>query len=132
MKTVLPVVAVLGTLITCHARLFTFTRDNVVRYTAKNPFGQFEDGRPRVPDDLLEKVRELSSEDIWSVLSEGGYQNQYEGNWQILHPGKKLVGRAVTAQYMPTTACRQLRAELVPLHPMRRPLNSRESHLNFK
>jgi regulator of RNase E activity RraA len=51
---------------------------------------------------LLEKVRGLSSEEIWSVLSQAGYRNQFEGNWQTLHPGKKLVGRAVTAQYMPS------------------------------
>ena len=55
MKAVLLMVAVIGTLVTCHAQLFTFTRDDVIRYTAKNPFGRFEDGRPKVPDDLLEK-----------------------------------------------------------------------------
>ena len=57
--------------------------------------------KPVSRKDLLEKVRELSSEEVWSVLSQAGYLSQYEGNWQILHPGKKLVGRAVTAQYMP-------------------------------
>jgi 4-hydroxy-4-methyl-2-oxoglutarate aldolase len=101
MKAMLLVIAVLSNLVTCRAQLFTFTRDDVIRYTAKNPFGRFEDGRPKVPDDMLEKVRELSSEEVWSVLSQAGYVSKYEGNWQILHPGKKLVGRAVTAQYMP-------------------------------
>jgi 4-hydroxy-4-methyl-2-oxoglutarate aldolase len=72
MKAVLLVVAVLGTLVACHAQLFTFTRDDVIRYTVKNPLGRFGDGRPKVPDDLLEKVRELSSEEVWSVLSRAG------------------------------------------------------------
>ena len=49
MKAVLLVVAVLGTLVTCHAQLFTFTRDDVIRYTAKNPFGRFGDADPKYP-----------------------------------------------------------------------------------
>lgn len=102
MKTVLLALAFLGSsVVPCCAQLFIFERNDMMRYTSKNPFDRFEDGRPKVPDDLLEKVKALSSEKIWSVLHQAGYPNQYEGNWQILHPGKKLVGRAVTAQYMP-------------------------------
>jgi regulator of RNase E activity RraA len=73
----------------------------MIRYTAANPYERFEDGRPKVPDSLLEKFRGLSAEEVWAVLPGEGYHNQYEGNWQILHPEKKLVGRAVTAQFMP-------------------------------
>jgi 4-hydroxy-4-methyl-2-oxoglutarate aldolase len=87
--------------IAAQAQVFTFTREQMIQYTAKNPYGRFEDGRPKVPGELLEKVKGLSSEEIWAVLPRQGYPNQYEGNWQILHPGKKLVGRAVTAQFMP-------------------------------
>jgi regulator of RNase E activity RraA len=83
------------------AQVFTFSRDQMLKYTAQNPFDRFEDGRPKVPDDILEKVRGLSAEEVWAVLPGKRYINQYEGNWQILHPGKKLVGRAVTAQFMP-------------------------------
>jgi regulator of RNase E activity RraA len=83
------------------AQVFTFTREQMLQYTAKNPFERFDDGRPRVPDHLLEKVRDLAAEDIWGVLPGAGYQNQWEGGWQLLHPGKKLAGRAVTAQFMP-------------------------------
>ena len=102
MNAALLVLACFGSVVPCCAQLFPFERDEMMRYTSKNPFARFEDGRPKVPDDLLEKVRALSSEEIWSVLSPAGYPNQYEGNWQMLHPGKKLVGRAVTAQYMPS------------------------------
>ncbi len=82
-------------------QVFTFTKDQMVKYTAKNPFDRFEDGRPKVPDALLEKFQGLSAEEIWSVLPGKGFRLQYEDGWQILHPGKKLVGRAVTAQFMP-------------------------------
>lgn len=86
------------------AQIFTFTRDQLLQYTAKNPYERFPDGRPKVPDAMLEKVRGLSVEEVWSVLPGAGFPNQYEGNWQLLHPGKKLVGRAVTVQFMPMRA----------------------------
>lgn len=84
-----------------HAQLFTLSKDDMVRLTSKNPYERFEDGRPKVPDNLLEKMHDLSAEDVWTVLPGKGFPNQFEGNWRILHPGKKLVGRVVTAQFMP-------------------------------
>ncbi len=84
-----------------NAQVFSFTKEQLLRYTAKNPFDRFEDGRPKVPDSLLEKVRGLSVEEVWTVLPGAGYPNQYEGGWQVMHPEKKLVGRAVTVQFMP-------------------------------
>jgi len=83
------------------AQVFTFTREEMLRYTAKNPFERFEDGRPKVPDAILEKVKGLSAEEVWAILPGAHFPNQYEGNWRILHPERKLVGRAVTAQFMP-------------------------------
>ncbi|MBM3726485.1 MAG: dimethylmenaquinone methyltransferase [Acidobacteria bacterium] len=83
------------------SQVFTLTRDQLIEFTAKNPYDRFADGRPKVPNDLLEKVKGLSVEEVWTMLPNAGYANQYEGNWQILHPGQKLVGRAVTAQFMP-------------------------------
>ena len=85
------------------AQVFTFTKEQMLKYTAKNPFERFEDGRPKVPDAILEKCKGLSAEEVWAVLGreKSGFPNQYEGNWRILHPEKKLVGRAVTVQFMP-------------------------------
>jgi 4-hydroxy-4-methyl-2-oxoglutarate aldolase len=83
------------------AQIFTLTRDQIIEYTAKNPFERFADGRPKVPDALLEKFKAMSVEEVWTILDRVGYKNQYEGHWQILHPEKKLIGRAVTAQFMP-------------------------------
>lgn len=83
------------------AQIFTLTRDQIIEYTAKNPFERFADGRPKVPDALLEKFKAMSVEEVWSILDRVGYKNQYEGHWQILHPERKLIGRAVTAQFMP-------------------------------
>ena len=83
------------------AQVFSFNHEQMLKFTPLNPFERFEDGRPKVPDALLEKVNGLSAEEVWTVLSAAKFDNQYEGNWQLLHPGRKLVGRAVTAQFMP-------------------------------
>lgn len=95
--------ALLPALLACslEAQMFTFTKEQMLRYTARNPFERFADGRPKVPDLLLEKVRGLSVEEVWTVLPGAGYPNQYEGGWEVMHPETKLVGRAVTAQFMP-------------------------------
>ena len=82
-------------------QVFTFTKEQMIEYTAKNPYGRFEDGRPMIPDDVIEKAKGLSVEEIWSILPGEKFGYQYEGGFQILHPGTKLLGRAVTAQFMP-------------------------------
>ena len=84
-----------------HAQLFTFTKEQLLAYTAQNTFERFEDGRPKVPDALIERARGLSSEEILAVLPGKGYRNQYVDGFQVLHPGKKMVGRAFTVQFMP-------------------------------
>jgi 4-hydroxy-4-methyl-2-oxoglutarate aldolase len=84
-----------------HAQLFTLTKEQMVEYTAQNPFGRFDDGRPRVPDALIERARGLSSEEVFAILPPQGFRNQYADGFRVLHPGKKLVGRAFTVQFMP-------------------------------
>jgi 4-hydroxy-4-methyl-2-oxoglutarate aldolase len=83
------------------AQLFTLTKDQMVEYTAQNPFDRFADGRPKVPDALIERARDLSSEEVFAILPGKGFRNQYADGFQILHPDKKLVGRAFTVQFMP-------------------------------
>ena len=60
------------------------------------------DGRPKVPDAILERLKKVSMEEAWGVLRNKGYQNQYEGNWQVIRPDSVMTGRVVTAQYMPS------------------------------
>ena len=86
------------------SQIFTFSREQMIKYTEKNPYDRFPDGRPKVPDELLERFKELTSEEVWAALPKPDYANQFEDGWQILHPGKKLVGRADTAQFMPYRA----------------------------
>lgn len=76
--------------------------EKIVELTPLNPFERFPDGRPRVPDDLLERMKKVTTEEAWGVLRRNGYNFQFEGNWTNLHPEQPLVGRAVTAVFMPT------------------------------
>lgn len=90
---------------TCaYAQLFTFPKQDLIDYTAKSPFDRFPDGRPKIPDSMLERARGLSAEEVWSTLQEKHYNNQYADGFQILHPGKTMVGRAFTVQFMPQRA----------------------------
>ena len=84
-----------------HAQIFQFTREQLIDYTKDNPFDRFPDGRPKVPDELLKKLQGVSSEEVWTILNKHHYMNQFSSNWKIVHPEKHLVGRAVTAQFMP-------------------------------
>jgi len=86
------------------AQLLTFSKQDVIDYTPDNPFDRLPDGRPKVPDDLIERARDLSSEEVWAVLQEKGFNNQYADGFQVLHPGKTMVGRVFTAQFMPSRA----------------------------
>ncbi|HEX3355075.1 MAG TPA: RraA family protein [Terriglobales bacterium] len=83
------------------AQLFTFSNQDRIDYTAQNPFGRLPDGRPNVPDDLIARARGLSAEEIWEVLGDKGFRNQYADGFQVLYPGKTMVGRAFTVQFMP-------------------------------
>jgi len=83
------------------AQLFTFPKQELLDYTAKNPFDRLPDGRPKVPDDMIERARAMSAEEAWAVLPGKGFNNQYADGFQVLHPGKTLVGRAFTVQFMP-------------------------------
>jgi len=101
--TVLVLLAALLVPAHAQAQAFAWTREQMVQYTSQNPYERFPDGRPKVPDAILEKVRGLSAEEVLSIANRG-YPNQFVDGMQVLHPGKKLVGRAFTLQLMPQRA----------------------------
>ncbi len=96
---------------TAQAQVFQMTREQLIEYTKDNPFDRLPDGRPKVPDDLLKKLQDVSAEEVWTILNRHHYNNQFEGHWRILHPDKHLVGRALTAQFMPLREDVQMVAE---------------------
>jgi regulator of RNase E activity RraA len=76
-------------------------RDAVIYLTAEWEGPRLPDGRPFVADELLERLKRIKVEDAWQLLYELGYRNQYEGNWKLIHEDRPIVGRALTAVYMP-------------------------------
>lgn len=83
------------------AQVGGFDKAQLTKYTRQNPFERFDDGRPKVPQRLVDALANASSEMLWGPLRQAGYHHQWSGDWQIVHPEKKLIGRAVTAVFMP-------------------------------
>jgi regulator of RNase E activity RraA len=77
------------------------TRDQMLFYTAQWKGERFADGRPKVSDDLLKRVVDVSVEDLWDYLRGKGFNCQFDTGFEMLHPEKPFAGRALTAQYMP-------------------------------
>lgn len=87
--------------LTAFAQLSTLSKDQMMKLTSKNPFERFDDGRPKVPDAQLQKIKDISAEDVWTVVATKGFPNHFAGGFKLTTPNKKLVGRVVTAQFMP-------------------------------
>ncbi len=77
------------------------TREQMMFYTSEWRGDRYPDGRPKIPDSLLERALSVSIEDVWDYLRGKGYNCQFDSGWQALHPEKPFAGRALTAQYMP-------------------------------
>ena len=115
------------------AQMITFSNQDLLDYTAQNPFGRFPDGRPKVPDELIERARGLSAEEIWEVLEDKNFHNQYADGFQVLHPGKTMVGRAFTVQFMPERPDRGQRSHSQgqsPRHSASSPIRPRSTCCN--
>ncbi|MBI1354427.1 MAG: RraA family protein [Acidobacteria bacterium] len=93
--------ALLLTAAQASAQLAGFGPDQLRKYTPLNPYERLADGRPAIPEYWLERLREASTTLAQEVLAEHGYPNQFEGGWTNHEAGKKLVGRAFTAQFLP-------------------------------
>ena len=87
--------------VSAFAQLDGFSRQQLVKYTARNPFERFPDGRPKVPERYIQALKGASAEAIWSAMQTRGFLFHWEGGWKIAHPEKRLTGRVFTAQYMP-------------------------------
>ena len=86
------------------AQLGLFSKERGSRSRPSWTGERFPDGRPKVPDSILERMRSVTAEEAWGVLTEAGYKLQFEGGWKEINagaPGRRLVGRVVTAVFVP-------------------------------
>ncbi len=80
----------------------TISREKLIALTSEWDGERFEDGRPRVSDDILERMKHVSLEEAWGTIRREEYHNQFAGGpWEVLHPAQVIVGRALTATYFP-------------------------------
>lgn len=83
------------------AQQITLTKDQIIALTSEWKGERLPDGRPNIPDKLLQRLKNISLEEAWGILRNNGYNNQFEGDWMLLRPEQVLVGRALTVQYLP-------------------------------
>ncbi len=84
-----------------YAQLDLFSKEQRIEFTPEWHGDRFDDGRPNVPDAVLARLKNVTADEAWDVLQDAGYKNQFEGGWKVINPGDRLVGRVVTAVFMP-------------------------------
>lgn len=83
-------------------RAQTIPKEELIFLTSEWKGERFADGRPKIPDDLIKRAKNITIEDAWTVLRNDGYVNQFDGTWKMLHPDVTIAGRALTAMFMPS------------------------------
>ena len=93
-------VAIFYSITNTHAQ--TMPKEELIFLTSEWKGERFPDGRPKIPDDVIRRAKNITIEDAWTVLRNDGYVCQYDGNWKVLHADVTIAGRALTAMFMPT------------------------------
>lgn len=99
----IPVIAisVFACMAPCLLQAQTIPKEELVFLTAAWKGERFPDGRPKIPDDLVRRAKNIAIADVWTILSNEGYHCQFEGSWKMIHADSPVVGRALTASFMP-------------------------------
>ena len=77
------------------------TKEQLIALTPEWKGERFADGRPKVPDNIIQRMKSVSVEEAWAVMKNAGYGYQVAEGWQVINPDSVFVGRAVTATFMP-------------------------------
>ena len=89
-------------LLSCWLRGQTISREELIFLTTEWKGERFPDGRPKIPDAVIEQARTVSLDDVWTILEGEGYHCQFDGGWKMIYDNKPIVGRAVTAMFIPS------------------------------
>ena len=82
-------------------QLGMFSKEQRIELTRDWKGDRFADGRPKVPDSILQGLSDVDAEEAWGVLQSHGYKYQFEGGWREINSGGRMVGRVFTAVFMP-------------------------------
>jgi len=85
-----------------NAQYVQASKEELIALTPDWKGERFPDGRPKVSDDILRRMKPVSIEEAWEIVNPAGYRYQIAEGWgQIINPDSVLVGRAYTATFMP-------------------------------
>jgi 4-hydroxy-4-methyl-2-oxoglutarate aldolase len=101
MKKLIPFIAIVLFAMQLQAQQVTLTKEQITALTPEWKGPRLPDGRPHIPDALLERLKNISLEEAWGILRNKGYNNQFEGDWMKLRDDQVMTGRALTVQYLP-------------------------------
>ena len=76
-------------------------REQLIEYTPDWKGERFADGRPKVSDAILDRMKLVTLEEAWAVVTGAGFSHQFDDNWLSIHGDQVLVGRALTSQWLP-------------------------------
>ena len=77
------------------------SKEELIALTPEWKGERFPDGRPKVSDDIVRRMKDVSIEEAWATINGAGFRYQVADSWQVINPDSVLVGRAVTATFMP-------------------------------
>ena len=84
-----------------NAQQVQISKEELIGLTPEWKGERFPDGRPKVPDNIIKRMKSVSVEEAWATMSNAGYRYQIADGWEVINPDSVLVGRAVTATFMP-------------------------------
>ncbi|HTM91553.1 MAG TPA: hypothetical protein VL095_03985 [Flavisolibacter sp.] len=85
-----------------NAQYVQASKEEIIALTPDWKGERFPDGRPKVSDDILKRMKPVTIEEAWAIISGAGYRYQIADGWgQIINPDSVLVGRAYTTTFMP-------------------------------
>jgi regulator of RNase E activity RraA len=78
------------------------SKEEIIALTPDWHGERFPDGRPKVPDNILKRMKPVTIEEAWATISGAGFRYQIADGWgQQINPDSVLVGRAYTTTFMP-------------------------------
>lgn len=84
-----------------YAQDVVISKEELIALTPSWTGERFPDGRPKVPDDILRRMKHVSVEEAWATMKNAGYAHQIAEGWKYINPDSVLVGRAFTTIFMP-------------------------------
>jgi regulator of RNase E activity RraA len=102
LKLLLPAIIMMSFSLQVKSQYVQASKEEIIALTPDWKGERFPDGRPKVPDDIIRRMKPVTIEEAWAIVSGAGYRYQIAEGWgQIINPDSVLVGRAYTTTFMP-------------------------------